>query len=48
MIKPYFWDKITAYVAETQLTTAREAEMVSEVGFQPTPSLEEVIETSIK
>jgi hypothetical protein len=30
MIKPNFWDKITAYVAKTQLNTAREAKMLQE------------------
>ena len=30
MVKPNFWDKITAYVAETRLNTAKEAEILQE------------------
>jgi hypothetical protein len=38
MIKPNFLDKITAYVAETQLNTAKEAEILQK----------EVIETTVE
>jgi uncharacterized protein (DUF2461 family) len=38
MIKPNFWDKIMAYVAETQLHTAKEAELLQK----------EVIETTVE
>jgi hypothetical protein len=31
MTKPNFWDKITAYVAENQLNTAKEAEILQKV-----------------
>jgi hypothetical protein len=36
MVKPNFWDKITAYVAETQAKTAREAE-ISQTEMIETP-----------
>jgi hypothetical protein len=39
MIKPSFWDKITAYLVETQLNTAKEAEVLQKEGIEITDDL---------